>query len=208
MLQSAFSAAVFMLCGEAYFGGKMPVGRQGKGGVATDFLFADDSTKSFAVVEIKTPNAQLVGPRYRGKDDAGYDNETYAMHTDLSGGVVQVRNQITVAIENFQNVLEPGYEHKLNRVHPKGVLLIGSTDGLTPREKDSFNQFRHALHSLTVMTFDELLNRLRLMYCQETCAIDDVPWPDEELGAEDEEPLVTDIFDSDAQPDYADDAPF
>lgn len=208
MLQSAFSAAVFMLCGEAYLGGKMPVGRQGKGGVATDFLFADDSTKSFAVVEIKTPNANLVGSRYRGAGGAGYDNETYAMHTDLSGGIVQVRNQITVAIENFQNVLEPGYEHKLNRVHPKGVLLIGSSDTLTQREKDSFNQFRHALHSLTVITFDELLNRLRLMYCQEARVIDDVPWPDEELGAEDEEPLVTDIFDSDAQPDYADDAPF
>lgn len=75
MLQSAFSAAVFFLCGEAYLGGKLPVGRQGKGGVATDFLFADDSTKSFAVVEIKTPKSGLVGSLYRGDNDTGYDNE-------------------------------------------------------------------------------------------------------------------------------------
>ena len=198
MLQSAFSAAVFMLRGEAYLGGKMPVGRQGKGGVATDFLFADDSTKSFAVVEIKTPDAQLVGLRYRGKDDTGYDNEIYAMHTDLSGGVVQVRNQITVAIEYFQSVLGPGYEHKLNRVHPKGVLLIGSTAGLTPREKDSFDQFRHALHSLTVLTFDELLKRLQLMYCQKGGTADDVPWPTKAFDTDDdEEPMMTDIFDQD-----------
>lgn len=196
MLQSAFSAAVFMLCGEAYLGGKMPVGRQGKGGVATDFLFADDSTKSFAVVEIKTPGAQLVGPLHRGKEDAGYDNEIYAMHTDLSGGVVQVRNQITVAIEYFQSVLGPGYEYKLNRVHPKGVLLIGSTAGLTPREKDSFNQFRHTLHSLTVLTFDELLNRLKLMYCHHDDATDEVPWPTESYDCEDdEEPKSTNVFD-------------
>jgi hypothetical protein len=196
MLQNAFSAAVFMLRGETYLGGKMPVGRQGKGGVATDFLFADGSTKSFAVVEIKTPSAHLVGSRYRGEDGGGYDNEVYSMHTDLSGGIVQIRNQITVAIENFQNVLGPGYEHKLNRVHPKGVLLVGSADTLTQREKDSFNQFRHALYSLTVITFDELLNRLKLMYCQERNTDADVPWPDELLDVEDEEgPLVTDVFD-------------
>jgi hypothetical protein len=164
MLQSAFSAAVFFLRGEAYLGGKMPVGRQGKGGVATDFLFVDASTKSFAVVEIKTPKSGLVGSLYRGEDDTGYDNEIYAMHTDLSGGIVQVRNQITVAIEHFQSVLEKS-EHEINRVHPKGVLVIGSTESLSQRQKDSFNQFRHALHSLTVITFDELLNRLKLMFC-------------------------------------------
>jgi len=166
ILQTAFSAAVFFLCGEAYLGGKMPVGRQGKGGVATDFLFADDSTKSFAVVEIKTPKGGLVGSLYRGEDDTGYDNVTYAMHSHLSGSIVQVRNQITVAIENFQSVLGKS-EHEINRVHPKGVLVIGSTAPLSQRQKDSFNQFRHALHSLTVITFDELLKRLKLLFCRE-----------------------------------------
>ena len=104
MLQSAFSSPVFMLGGDTYLGGKMPVGRQGKGGVATDFLFADGSTKSFAVVEIKTPGTHLVGPQYRGQDDEGYENEVYAMHTDLTGGIVQTRNQIAVAVEHFQSV--------------------------------------------------------------------------------------------------------
>ena len=41
-----------------YLGGKRATGRQGKGGVATDFLFSDDSTKSFAIVEIKTPETE------------------------------------------------------------------------------------------------------------------------------------------------------
>jgi hypothetical protein len=190
MLQNAFSAAVFMLNGETYLGGKMPIGRQGKGGVATDFLFADDSTKSFAVVEIKTPNARLVGSRYRGEGAGGYDNETYAIHAELSGGVVQVRNQITVAIENFESVLGPGSKRKLNRVHPKGVLLIGSTGGMTQRQKDSFNQFRHALYSLTVITFDELLHRLTLMYSHESRVSDDVPWPTEPWDTEDEPPMA------------------
>ena len=210
MLQSAFSAAVFMLSGEAYLGGKKPIGRQGKGGVVTDFLFADGSTKSFAVVEIKTPAAKLVGPLYRGESNTGYDNEIYAPHTELSGSVVQTRNQITVAIENFQTVLQSTYaEKKLNRVHPKGVLLIGSIQALTQRQKDSFNYFRQGEYSLTIITFDELLHRLKLMYCQEPDTDDDAPWPVASLDIEDdEEPLVTDIFDLDSEPKDADDILF
>lgn len=167
MLQSAFSAPVFMLSGEAYVGGKIAVGRQGAGGVATDFLFADDSTKSFAVVEIKTPDAHLVGSPYRGRRDTGYNNEVYAAHTDLSGGIVQVRNQITVAVEDFQMVLGRSFEQEINRVHPKGVLIIGTAAGMTQRQKDSFNQFRQALHNLSVITFDELLNRLQLLFTED-----------------------------------------
>jgi hypothetical protein len=198
ILQSAFSVAVFMLSGDTYLGGKMPVGRQGKGGVATDFLFADDTTKSFAVVEIKTPAAHLVGPRYRGEDDAGYDNEVYAMHAELSGGIVQTRNQITVAIENFQAVLGEHYRDKINRVHPMGVLVIGSTSTLSKRQKDSFNQFRHTLHSLTVITFDELLNRLKLLLDVREDRGDGIPWP--------KEPMPESEWEDDF--DYSDDVPF
>ena len=87
--------------GNVYVGGKGPIGRQGRGGVATDFLFSDDSTKSFAVVEIKTPAASIVGAHYRGRPGEGDRNETFSMHGELTGGIVQARNQIAVAIEDF-----------------------------------------------------------------------------------------------------------
>lgn len=187
MLQSAFSAPVFQLRGETYLGGKLPIGRQGKGGVATDFLFADDSTKSFAVVEIKTPHAKLVGPRYRGEDGTGFDNEVYSMHSELTGAVVQTRNQIAVAIEDFQMLERGGFYDKINRVHPKGVLVTGMVAALSQREKDSFNHFRQGLQSLTVITFDELLRRLKLLYVDESANTDDEPWPEEPLDAYDTE---------------------
>jgi len=164
ILQTAFSSTVYYLGGEVYVGGKRPVGRQGTGGVATDFLFADDSTKSFAVVEIKTPHTKLIGPRYRGNADSEYDNETYSMHGDLTGGIVQTRNQMSVAIDNFESVLGPGYGHKLNRVHPKGVLIVGEMHGLSERQLTSFNHFRHGQYSLTILTFDELLKRLKVLF--------------------------------------------
>lgn len=164
ILEAAFSASVFMLNGETYLGGKQPVGRQGAGGVATDYLFGDESTKSFAVIDIKKPKSGLVGPIYRGDAGTGYDNEVYSMHGELSGGVVQVRNQISVAVEHFHSVLGAGFKDKINRVHPKGVLVAGCLKDLDQRQKDSFNQFRHGLFSLTVITYDELLNRLKKLY--------------------------------------------
>lgn len=164
ILEAAFSASVFMLAGETYLGGKRSSGRNGAGGVATDYLFGDESTKSFAVIDIKTPAARLIGPIYRGDRDTGFANEVYSMHADLSGGVVQVRNQISVAVEHFQSVLGEDYRDKINRVHPRGVLIAGVVADLTQRQRDSFNQFRQDFHSLTIITFDELLNRLKKLY--------------------------------------------
>jgi antiviral defense system Shedu protein SduA len=167
ILQSVFSAAVFMLGGDTYVGGKAAKGRQGSGGVATDFIMADESTKSFAVVEIKTPETKLVGALYRGDGD-GEPQDVYSPHGELSGGVVQVRNEIATAIEYFESVLGKTYKEIESRIHPKGVLIIGSSSGLNDRERTSFNHFRHGLYSLTVITFDELLRRLEVLFdCEE-----------------------------------------
>jgi hypothetical protein len=167
ILQAVFSASVFILGDEVYLGGKLPLGRQGKGGVATDFLASDASTKSFSVVDIKTPSAGLVGPVYRGELGSGLPNESYSIHAELSGGIVQVRNQIAVAIDNFSHTLGLGFAG-LNRVHPKGVLICGMLDSLDQRQQDSFNHFRQGLFSLTVITYDEVLRRLRILFGQES----------------------------------------
>jgi len=191
ILQAVFSGAVYLMGSDIYIGGKGPVGRQGAGGVATDFLFSDDSTKSFSVVEIKTPDTQLVGRQYRGSNQDGHNNETYTMHSELSGGVVQTRNQISTAIESFEGVLGAGFEHKMNRVHPKGVLISGKLDGLNERQLASFNHFRHGQYSLTIITYDEVLKRLKLLFGMHNpeAATDEQPQnsdePDESINLDD-----------------------
>jgi hypothetical protein len=94
------------------------------------------------------------------------------------------RNQIAVAVEDFQSVLGDMYMGKINHVHPKGVLVIGSASALNPRQRESFNHFRHGQHSLTVITFDELYNRLRLLCCTDEDPNDqmhEIPLPDEPM---------------------------
>ena len=92
------------------------------------------------------------------------------MHSELTGAVVQTRNQIAVAIEDFQMLQRGGSYDNINRVHPKGVLVTGMVAALNQREKDSFNHFRQGLQSLTVITFDELLHRLKLLYFDESAS--------------------------------------
>jgi hypothetical protein len=164
LLQGVFASTVYFVGGDVYVGGKGPISRQGRGGVATDFLFSDDSTKSFAVVEIKTPATPIVGARYRGRPGEGDRNETFSMHGDLTGGIVQARNQIAVAIDDFEAVVGRALGPDLNRIHPKGVLILGKVDGLSQRQLESFNHFRYGLGDLTVVTFDELLKRSQLLF--------------------------------------------
>ncbi|MBK9296219.1 MAG: DUF4263 domain-containing protein [Candidatus Microthrix sp.] len=163
MLQAAFSSPVFMLRGEAYVGGKRAAGRQGSGGVATDFLFSDESTKVSRSSRLRhLERSSLVGCIEVGAD-SGDAQEIYSASPGLSGGVVQTRNQMAVAVDHFKSVI--GDEFKdLNQIHPKGVLIVGDSSGLTERKKASFNFFRQGLFSMTVITYDELLSRLGILY--------------------------------------------
>jgi len=154
---------VFKLGDETYLGGKGAVGPQGRGGVATDFLFSDESTKSFAVVELKTPNTPLTGQIYRGARGSSDDQEVYSVSPELSGAIIQTRNQIAVALDDFDAVLRRTFDN-MRRVHASGVLIVGLVEGLSDRQLASFNLFRRGLDDLTVITFDELLGRLDFLF--------------------------------------------
>lgn len=158
ILQQAFGAPMMYISGETYLGGKKALGK-GNGGVETDYLMADESSKSFAVIEIKTPATTLVGGLYRGKAKSENENEVYSMSEKLSGAIVQTQNEIEVAIRHFQSTLGETFVN-LKNVFPRGVLVIGMITGLTPAQKDSFNSFRFSNKKIDIITFDELLRRL------------------------------------------------
>jgi hypothetical protein len=162
ILQSVFPSPVLLIGDDVYVGGKAPIGRQGAGGVATDYLFADEGSSSFAVGEIKTPASKLIGSNYRGETGSGLDNEIYSVHGSLTGAVIQAQNQIAVTIENFENVVGR-LDSRMNKLHPHGIVVTGTANILNHRERHSFNLFRHTLHGLTVITYDELLRRSELI---------------------------------------------
>lgn len=159
ILQQLFAQPVMWLSGETYLGGKSASGRQGRGGVATDSLLRNISNGSFAVVEIKTPGTRLIGSQYRG-DYEGETNLTYQIHGDLSGAVVQMENQIVTAREQFQAVLQQSH-NDINRLYPHGILIVGNYSSLSIDKQKSFDLFRNALGVNIILTFDEVLMKVK-----------------------------------------------
>lgn len=162
ILQQVFAHPVVYLNGETYLGGKNSKGRQGSGGSATDFLLMNGSNGSFASVEIKTPRCELVGTCYRGVDGSAERNEVYRMHGDLTGGVVQMENQMHVAVEYFKTQIGEDYP-ELTHLNPVGVLIVGTYSALTETKRRSFDLFRKALGKNQIFTFDEVLAKLKLL---------------------------------------------
>ncbi len=159
VLQQIFAQPVIYLQGETYVGGKSTSGRQGQGGSATDFLLKDVSSGSFAVIEIKTPDKSIVGKCYRGCEIEA-ENTTHEMSGELSGGIVQLQNQIHQAVSGFYAHIKRDFDD-LDMLNPKGILLIGNKNNLTVAEKKSFNLFRKSNSDIEIHTFDELLEKIK-----------------------------------------------
>lgn len=162
ILQQLFAYPVIYLNGETFLGGKNSKGRQGAGGSATDFLFKNGSNGSFAVIEIKEPTCNLIGTCYRGEEGSGLNNEIYRIHGDLSGGVVQMENQIHIATEYFKTQIGEDFDG-LTHLNPCGVLVAGTYTSLSDVQKKSFDLFRKSIGKNQIITFDEVLAKLKLL---------------------------------------------
>lgn len=145
---------VVVLSGRAYVGGK---GIDNRGGGEVDFLVRNSLTDNVSFVEIKTPLTRLVGQQYR-------TSGAFALHKEVSGGVVQVLGYRDTFEKNYAQArveaIERG-EQSFRSNNPRCVLIAGRVEGLEPAQVRSFELFRGALTDVTIWTFDEVVARLR-----------------------------------------------
>ncbi|EHQ9271283.1 DUF4263 domain-containing protein [Vibrio parahaemolyticus] len=136
---------------KCYLGGK---GIDNKGGNIIDFLFVSKKSKNAVLVEIKTPNTNLIGKKYR-------DN-AYAISEELSGSVVQTLNYKNELMLNYKNLLSGEIDDFFNAFNPKCVLLVGSYESISSCsiKKKSFELFRRSISGVEIVTYDELLEQL------------------------------------------------
>ena len=128
-----------------------------RGGRLADYAVRtrSHSASFIALVEIKVPSTNLVGPAYR--------NRTYGMHGELSGAVSQLIGNCDQwnhgGSRQEENVRRAAIE-KYDTVQPRGILVVGHMKSLDDRDKKiSFELFRRHLHGIEILTFDELLVR-------------------------------------------------
>jgi hypothetical protein len=151
ILSLVFAYPIFKLRGHASVGG-MKV--DGSGEKITDFLFRNIQTGNLALIEIKRPDTPLLWTQ------KSYRGGVFRPDGELCGAVTQVLDQ------RFQLQIDfaaKAYKSKLLNTHPYAIHCI-VVAGMTPEtddERKSFELFRNSSKDVSIVTFDETLEKLR-----------------------------------------------
>ncbi len=156
IFSSLFAQPVVLHQREAYVGGKTIENKDGK---FNDFLLKSSLSTNVSFLEIKTHKTKLVeATAYRGTD-------VYSIAKDVSGCIAQVLNQR----DNFQKEFyalkskSKGIKAVFETLNSKCMVLIGSLSDLNDEQKSSFELFRTNSRDVEILTFDELLEKIKTL---------------------------------------------
>jgi Domain of unknown function (DUF4263) len=150
ILSLAFAYPVFLVQDQAYIGGATI---RGAGEKIADFLLAQRYTGNLALIEIKRPKTPLLKA-------VPYRADLHAPTTEVSGSVSQVLDQKYRLQNSFT---QKAYESGLTNVHPYSIqcIVIVGTAPTAKEERKSLELFRNSTKDVTIVTFDELLEKLK-----------------------------------------------
>lgn len=150
ILSQIFSCPCTIFEEKAYVGGK---GISNVGGNVCDFIYQNNLTQNIALIEIKTPCTPLFGSQYRG---------TYSLSSDMSGAINQMLNyKDNLTKEYYANCYNTSKFFEV--LTPKCFLIIGKIHGLDKTQIAALENYRNSLTNVTIITFDELIQRTKDM---------------------------------------------
>lgn len=153
ILNLAFGYPVIKIQDQAHVGGRK---LSGAGETITDFLVKHRFSNNAALFEIKTPATPLLNKKpYRGN--------LYTPFSDLVGAINQMLNQKSKFQKEIATLKENSRISNLESYAVHGVLVIGMTPENADQQK-SFELFRGNSKDIAIITFDELLEKLKLLH--------------------------------------------
>lgn len=153
ILSLAFGYPTIRIQDQAFVGGRKV---SGAGDSISDFLSRNALTNNTCLFEIKKPGSKLLNERE-------YREGLYSPASELSGAVTQLSDQIYEWQKGIATTKENSRIYDIETFAVHGVLVIG----ITPTESDrikSFELFRHNSKNILVITFDELLEKLKQLH--------------------------------------------
>ena len=153
ILNQAFGYPAIKVQGQASVGGRK---FSGSGGKITDFLVKNSLTHNAAIIEIKTPQAQLL-------NKTPYREGVYTPSVALSGSINQVLDQKYQFEGQIAQIKNNSRIYDIESYSVHCCLIIGRV----PSDEDqlkSFEFFRGNSKDVEIVTFDELLKRLEQLY--------------------------------------------
>lgn len=148
VLAQLFSSPCTIFQDKAYVGGK---GINDRKGNLCDFLYQNQLSKNVALIEIKTPLTKIIQGAYRN---------AYSFTSEMSGAINQVINYKESLMKNY-NSLKGDESKPFYAFNPKCVVIIGSLSALDKGQLATFENYRNSLNNIEIITFDEVLLRLK-----------------------------------------------
>lgn len=161
VLSIAFPYPVILVQGQAHVGGTQI---DGSGESIADFLFRQRLTGGIAIFEIKAAETPILQAE-------PFRAGLYAPNKILSGAIAQVLDQRAELMKNFNAKSQtPGLaDTHVGHVH---CLVIAGSNPDTPEKRRSLDLFRNATKDVAVVTFEELLEKLKAIHGLMTTAGD------------------------------------
>jgi hypothetical protein len=152
VLTQVIGSPVLVIKGKAYVGGKSV---ENTGGHIADYLAKNSVTENALVVELKTPATALL-------QREEYRNGVFPPSRDLAGAVTQTLTYRDSLVQD-RDRLQKRSTSSFHAFRPRGLVIIGNAAAEleTPDQVGSFELFRGELKDVAVVTFDELMSKLR-----------------------------------------------
>lgn len=153
ILTMAFGYPLIKCHGHAFVGGRR---LSGGGDKISDYLVKNGMTNNAALVEIKTPQESLL-------NKSPYREGVYTPSAGLSGALTQVLDQKYKFQMDINTLKAHSKTYDLETYAVHCVLIVGTT----PKDDEqikSFELFRGNSKDVTIITFDELLQKIKLLH--------------------------------------------
>lgn len=152
IFSSIFAQPIILFGREIYVGGKTLDNTNGK---YTDFLLTNKLSNNICFFEIKTHLTKLVEDKpYRGKD-------VFGMSKELNGCISQVLNQKDTFQKDYYSSKVKS-NRNFESLNSPTIVLIGRLSSLSKEQLKSFELFRTNIPNVTILTFDEVLEKLKV----------------------------------------------
>lgn len=151
VLSQIFAEPMIIFQGtKAYLGGK---DIKNQGGKIVDFAYKNALTNHVTFIEIKTPKTPLLGSSYR--------SGIYPISADVNGSLAQVMSYKKIFLDEYIHLKHRSPEEDFDAVNPKTVVVIGTISSLNIKERQAFELYRRELRDTIIITFDELLEKVK-----------------------------------------------
>ena len=155
ILSVAIPNMLQIISDQTYMGGKRI---DNKGSSIADFVYKK-GVDNVSIIEIKTPSTKIV-------EEVKYRDNVYVPSQELTSSIVQVKEQKDSLMKNYNAIWRESHEEGINfkAFDPKCYLIIGNTSELNAKQIESFNLFRNELRTVEIITYDELLSKMEILY--------------------------------------------